>query len=137
MEEWGGFKVSCCVTDNASNMTLGIEKTGWNHLPCFAHTLNLVVQDAIKNDSEVTGIKEKCKAIVSHFNRSMKSAEKLRAMQQQLKVPELKLIQDVATRWNSTYLMMERIQAQHEAITTTLCLLGKSDLCISEGKYKL
>ena len=38
-------KVVCVVTDNASNMVSAIGKTAWRHLPCFAHSLNLVVQD--------------------------------------------------------------------------------------------
>ena len=46
-------------------------------------------------------------------------------------MPQLKLIQDVVTRWNSTYLMFERIASQHEAITTTLCLLDKAQMCLS------
>ena len=112
-------------------MLLGIEKAGWNHLPCCAHTLNLVVQDAIKADPELSVLREKCKSIVSHFHKSTKSSEKLRSVQQQLHIPELKLIQDVVTRWNSSYLMFERIVSQHEAITTTLCYLGKADMCLS------
>ena len=129
--EWGSPNISCCVTDNASNMVSGIEKAGWNHLPCFAHTLNLVVQDAINADPALSNLKEKCKEIVSHFHRSTKASEKLRAIQKQLNMPELKLIQDVVTRWNSTYLMLERIISQHEAITTTLCLLDKAVMCLS------
>ncbi|XP_011407706.1 PREDICTED: zinc finger BED domain-containing protein 4-like [Amphimedon queenslandica] len=112
-------------------MNCGIELTGWNHLPCFAYTLNLVVQDSLGAEPGLSVIKEKCKAIVAHFHRSTKSSEKLRSTQQQLNMPELKLIQDVVTRWNSTYLMFERILSQHEAVTTTLCLLGKAAMCIS------
>ena len=52
-------------------------------------------------------------------------------MQKQLNVPELKLIQDVVTRWNSTYLIFELIVNQHNSITTTLCLLDKASLCLS------
>ena len=112
-------------------MTSGIQKAGWNHLPCFAHTLNLVVQEAINSEPVLSKLQEKCKHIVAHFHRSTKSSEKLRSVQQQLNLPQLKLIQDVVTKWNSTYLMFERVITQHEAITTTLCLLDKTEMCIS------
>ncbi len=70
-------KVVCVVTDNASNMVSAISKTGWRHLPCFAHTLNLIVQNAIKADPIVQQIQLQCKD-VSHFHRSVKSSDKLR-----------------------------------------------------------
>jgi hypothetical protein len=37
---------------------------------------------------------------------------------------ELKLINDVSTRWNSTYLMFERILAVKEELTAVLGVLG-------------
>ena len=80
----------CCITDNASNMTSGIQKAGWNHLPCFAHTLNLVVQVAVNTEPVLSKLQEKCKHIIAHFHRSTKSSEKLRSVQQQLNLPQLK-----------------------------------------------
>jgi hypothetical protein len=49
VNEWGLQSISCCVTDNASNMLAGIKEAGWRNIPGFAHTLNLIVQDAIKH----------------------------------------------------------------------------------------
>ena len=46
-------KIVCSVTDNASNMISAISKTGWRYLPCFAHSLSLVVQDSIEKDTAV------------------------------------------------------------------------------------
>uniref|UniRef100_A0A1X7VJ64 BED-type domain-containing protein n=1 Tax=Amphimedon queenslandica TaxID=400682 RepID=A0A1X7VJ64_AMPQE len=55
-------KIACITTDNASNMTAAIREMGWRHLPCFAHSLNLVVQDAMKLEQDLKGIKERCDA---------------------------------------------------------------------------
>jgi hypothetical protein len=43
-DEWNiTEKVVAIVTDNAANMVVAIRITRWKHIPCFAHTLNLIV----------------------------------------------------------------------------------------------
>ncbi|XP_068221932.1 zinc finger BED domain-containing protein 4-like [Palaemon carinicauda] len=44
---------------------------------------------------------------------------------------------DVDTRWNSAFYMMERFLEQHEAITTTLCFVGKSNMCLSSEELEV
>ncbi|KAL4112258.1 hypothetical protein QTP88_016079 [Uroleucon formosanum] len=87
-------------------LKLNIEFKLWKS-SCFAHSLNLTVQTALKS---ITETREKVRGIVGHFKRSPQAAEKLKTMQEQLGLtPTLVLIQDVITRWNSTYEMFERI----------------------------
>ncbi|XP_077096440.1 E3 SUMO-protein ligase ZBED1-like [Siphateles boraxobius] len=131
-EEWGiTQKVLAVVTDNGANMVAAVHKAGWMHYPCFAHTLNLVVKDAIKASPETVHLLEKCRSIVSFFHHSTKATEKLKQIQNQLKVAEHKLIISVETRWNSAFYMLERLHEQIDPVTTALCLLGKSDLCFT------
>jgi len=131
-EEWGiTQKVLAVVTDNGANMVAAVHKAGWRHYPCFAHTLNLVVKDAIKESPETVHLLEKCRSIVSFFHHSTKATEKLKQIQNQLKVAEHKLIISVETRWNSAFYMLERLHEQIDPVTTALCLLGKSDLCFT------
>jgi len=40
-------KVACVVTDNAANIVSAVKTAGFKHLPCFAHRLNLVVQQGV------------------------------------------------------------------------------------------
>jgi len=48
-EEWGiTDKVKCIVTDNAAAMIKAAQLLKIRHLPCFAHTLNLVIKNAVK-----------------------------------------------------------------------------------------
>jgi hypothetical protein len=131
-DEWNiTEKVVAIVTDNAANMVVAIRITRWKHIPCFAHTLNLIVQGALSAAKETADLKKKCKDMVTFFHQSTKASDKLKEVQRQLGVPEAKLIQDVETRWNSTFYMFQRILEQQEAITTTLCLQGRNEMCLS------
>ena len=137
-DEWGiTEKVVAISTDNAANATAAVRLCGWRHVPCLAHTLNLVVKAALASDDEVIQLKQRVKDIVSYFHRSIKASDELEKIQKQLSLPEHRLIQDVETRWNSTYFMFERYIEQHTAITTALCLLNQNSLCISNDELEV
>ena len=76
-------------------------------------------------------------AIVAFFHHSTKATDKLKEIQKQQKFPEQKLLQAVETRWNSVFYMWERLSVQKEAVTTVLCLLGTSSLCLSSEKWSV
>lgn len=95
------------------------------------------MQDAIKNTADVQKVKDKAKEIDTFFHHSVKASDKLRQLQEQHSQPVKKLIQDVETRWNSTYYMMERYLEQSELVTTTLCLLGTNNMCLSNDDTML
>lgn len=68
---------------------------------------------------------------MGYFHRSVKASDKLRSIQLQIGTPQHKLINEVDTRWNSTFYMFERIIEQHSPVTTALCLLDRKDLCLT------
>jgi hypothetical protein len=73
-------KVLIAVTDNACNIKKAINShLQWKHFGCYAHTLNLIVQDSLV---EVQELVNKIKTIVAHFKRSTTANEKLIAYQQ-------------------------------------------------------
>ncbi|CAB4027116.1 zinc finger BED domain-containing 1-like [Paramuricea clavata] len=126
-QEWNiSEKVVALVTDNAANAVAAARLTGWKHIPCFAHTLNLIVKGALEADPGMVALKKNCKA-----------SDKLREIQRQLGLTDKKLIQDVDTRWNSTFYMFERIVEQHDPVTTTLCLQSKGEMCLSNEDIEL
>ncbi|KAG5861994.1 hypothetical protein JTB14_003587 [Gonioctena quinquepunctata] len=73
-----------------------------------SQTLNLVVTDTYQMEwfSELL---KKCKNIASHIRSSSLSSETLRKIKRENGKPELKLIQEVSTGWNSTYAMIKRL----------------------------
>uniref|UniRef100_A0A182K708 DUF659 domain-containing protein n=1 Tax=Anopheles christyi TaxID=43041 RepID=A0A182K708_9DIPT len=60
-------KVVVIVSDNAANMKTASLKMCCDHLSCFAHSINLVVQHSISNS--IQSVVNKCKAVVQHFKK--------------------------------------------------------------------
>ncbi|XP_056308106.1 zinc finger BED domain-containing protein 4-like [Danio aesculapii] len=115
--EWGiAEKDPVIVTDNASNMTIAAEEAEFK---CYAHTLNLAAQRALKITA-VTRLLGRVRRIVSFFRRSTTANHMLKEKQRLLQLPEHKLMTDVVTRWNSAHDMLERFLEQQLAICATL-----------------
>jgi len=79
--------------------------------------LQLVIIQGIDSQRSVNDLIAICKRIVGHFSHSSAAYSKLKKIQKELHLAPHKLIQDVPTRWNSTYLMLMRIHEQKRALT--------------------
>lgn len=81
--EWGILdKIVTIVSDNGSNIKNAInEYLCKYHHPCVAHTLNLIVNDAISSNEELLNVLKKCRALVGHFKHSVFASTKLKKIQ--------------------------------------------------------
>ncbi|KAL3856957.1 hypothetical protein ACJMK2_011663 [Sinanodonta woodiana] len=99
------------MQDNGASMKKAAELSGLDHLGCFTHTIQSVM------DAIVTA-----RAIVGHFRHSTQATQQLLRIQKSLTCkdgtpyPTHRLIQDVTTCWNYTFYMPERLTEQKKAI---------------------
>lgn len=120
MREWK-CKVNAVSKDNsAANMKIAAKTVNIPvHMGCFVQTLNLASGKAL-NVTEVHKYLTKMTSIIGYLRRSTTTAALFNQKQKMLQLPEHKLIMDVRTRWNSSYLMDERFLEQQVAVIATL-----------------
>lgn len=78
--EWNiSNKIVGVVTDNAANIMKAIGSQGckWRHIPCFAHSLSLVVKGAIESSREISDILTRCRNIITFLHSSHLATAKL------------------------------------------------------------
>lgn len=107
-------KVTTVITDNAKNVVNAVQLlfctriANISDVTCAAHSLQLCIHKALKEDSISETIKLSS-SLVGHFKHSNLAKQSLLNKQKQLGMPEQSLLQCCKTRWNSIYLMLERV----------------------------
>jgi zinc finger BED domain-containing protein 1 (E3 SUMO-protein ligase ZBED1) len=126
-------RVVSIVTDNGANMVASIrllnEKPGCcviKRLPCVSHTLQLAIGKGLMLAEVLVA---RVRRIINFFS-TQKQVERLKNVQKHLGYTEtLQLVQDVSTRWNSSYYAFDRLFFLKDAIIQL-----QADLCTSTNR---
>ena len=97
-------------------MVKALNDAGLSHYGCLAHTLQLIIHDGVLYQRAVNDLLASCRRIIGHFSHSCLVYSRLREIQENLGLPQHRLIQDEPTRWNSSLYMMQRILEQKMAL---------------------
>lgn len=115
--------VQAIVHDNAANVVKALrileERHGVASLRCAGHTIQLIVNSALK-EPRISKALGAARSLVTYFHSSEVATLKLKIKQEQMGTPQHKLSQDVPTRWNSSFYMIQRLLEQRWPITATL-----------------
>ncbi|KAJ8873163.1 hypothetical protein PR048_026780 [Dryococelus australis] len=104
---------------------------------CFAHTTQLVISDAKFFTEGMDRLLTKCRAIVGHYKHSCQARERLNALQKLNDEKCLEVTQDVATRWNSEFLLLERLYTMKKSINAEFAANRCSDSPLIEEDWHL
>lgn len=136
-------KIHLLIHDSGANMVKGIKVAEYGSARCFIHSLQRIVTKSLKIQTQVEDMIAAGRRLVTHFNHSGPAREKLLEIQKELSLPQHQLVQDIDTRWNSTYYMAERLLEQKRAISLyvanhdTLFNITPQQWCMMEQYIKL
>ena len=99
--------------------------SGYESFKCIAHLIQLSIKDAFCACENLQNLIDKCQRIVKFFKKSAPAMDILLKAQGLCGMNELKLLQNVKTRWNSDFYMIFRV---HEL---------KDPLCIAFPKLDI
>ncbi|XP_015782274.1 zinc finger BED domain-containing protein 4-like [Tetranychus urticae] len=137
LDEWciNSDIITSFTTDGASNFKKAAKAIA-PHIHCVAHQLNLVVCDSLEKDLRIAQLVTAVKTIVTLFKKSDVLMRELMQERERKGLSKLKLIQDVATRWNSTFYMLQRYMELHNEISHVLLYSGKRDIDLSDAQIE-
>ncbi|KAH6947104.1 hypothetical protein HPB50_017086 [Hyalomma asiaticum] len=121
IEEWGlpDNIPTFVITHNRRNFVSAVAKSNWSGLLCFARTLQLCINDAKREVASFSQLCVKCRSIVDRYKRIARA--QVMDIQNDMHMAQHEVIQDVPTRWNSKYTIMERLVELRASISVKLC----------------
>ena len=129
-------KIVCTITDSAANMKKAIVESGQKWIPCYAHCLNLAVNEALSAMPGLEETRKKISALVTFLHQSNNGKEDFERCKQTLSVTR-SLIQDVKTRWNSTYLLLQRFVELKQVVVLYQTTETGKDYTFSQEEWNI
>ena len=115
-----GIRISAIVTDNASNMVRAAQEGNMPRVGCFAHTIQLCVNDGLEKQRRVSKAISTGKRVVTHFSHSNLSTQAL-LDQQAIMDPSQKAVKLVPRCGHSLEFQFSYDATSTQATYTTIC----------------
>ena len=125
-DKWGiTEEIGVVTTDTASNMKKMMEylPIHFLHGGCLCHILQLTIHDELLEKPSIKNLIKTCRHICTYGNQSFQLSQFIVAQQLEAGTEKskcLNLVQDVPTRWNLTFLMLQRFIALQHVIRAAL-----------------
>ena len=111
-------KIDMFTTDTTAVMPKMVEELGLKWVPCFAHVLNLIVQDGLRVTERVMRCLKKCRKMCTAISKSNLTRDNIVNARNVHNIHGPMPKGDVKTRWNSTERMVSTIFENKFALLT-------------------
>ncbi|XP_072269184.1 zinc finger BED domain-containing protein 6 [Pyxicephalus adspersus] len=126
------------ISNRDFSLVQAIKGANCSHVPCFTHSLNLLVKDFLQNNRYIAGLLTVARKVCSHFIHSARARRILFELQYQNNLPKQSLRLESVPHWTSTFYMLQRLLEQQKAVQAYF-LLHKVDAvdALNPGHWNL
>ncbi|KAJ8336870.1 hypothetical protein SKAU_G00380900 [Synaphobranchus kaupii] len=129
--------------DKLGTVLLGVEKFPNSHTAAnIAQVKTTLMEEwgitdkSFEHTPGLNDMRTKSRKIVAYFRTSTTAKERLTQVQERTGRPTLKMIQEVDTRWNSTFHMLDRLHQQREPMGAALASLNTDLTPLTSQEYE-
>ncbi|XP_040287351.1 zinc finger BED domain-containing protein 6-like [Bufo bufo] len=121
------------------NLMHAIKGANYTYVPCFTHSLNLLVTDFLQNNRYIAGMLTMARKVCSYFIHSSRARRILSELQFQNNLPKHSLKLETIPHWTSTFYMLQRLLEQQRAVQEYLVMhkVEAVDIHLSSSHWNL
>ena len=109
------------VSDSASNMVAMADYIdGLEHVKCLNHVLQLCINDELLQKPEISRVIKNAREFSNYASNSVLLNDACRSVAENMDIEYSAFIQDVVTRWNSSYDMLKRFLKNEDIVRNIL-----------------
>ncbi|XP_075683994.1 zinc finger BED domain-containing protein 6 [Rhinoderma darwinii] len=127
------------ISSGDFNLIHAIKGANYTYVPCFTHSLNLLVTDFLQNNRYIAGMLTMARKVCSHFIDSSRARRILSELQFQNNLPKHSLKLGSLSHWTSTFYMLQRLLEQQRAVQEYLVMhkVDTVDIHLSSSNWNL
>ncbi|KAG8546042.1 hypothetical protein GDO81_019845, partial [Engystomops pustulosus] len=127
------------VSSGDFNLVHAIKGAHYMHIPCFTHSLNLLVMDFLQNNCYIAGMLSMARKTCNHFVHSSRARIIFSEIQHKNNTPKHFLKLETLPHWTSTFYMLKRLLEQQRTVQEYLGMhkLRTVDIHLSPSHWKL
>ncbi|KAM3928268.1 zinc finger BED domain-containing protein 6-like isoform 1-T2 [Leptodactylus fuscus] len=127
------------VSSGDFKLVHAIKGANYSYVPCFTHSLNLLVSDFLQNNRYITVMLTMARKVCSHFIHSSRASRILTELQFQNNLPKHSLKLETLSHWTSTFYMLQRLLEQQRAVQEYLVMhkVETVDIHLNSSQWNL
>ncbi|KAG9472738.1 zinc finger BED domain-containing protein 6-like [Eleutherodactylus coqui] len=127
------------VSSGDFNLIHAIKGANYTYVPCFTHSLNLLVTDFLQNNRYIAGMLTMARKVCSHFIHSSRAKRIFSELQFENNLLKHSLKLENVPHWTSTFYMLQRLLEQQRAVQEYLVMhkVETVDIHLSSSHWNL